>query len=147
MSVWLDRRLVSMSRKESEIVNKLDNALVSKTITKLQHNVYIQLLNIPQGKVTTYKGMANAVKCNSARAIGQALRKNPFAPEVPCHRVVRSDLTLGGFAGSLENNSVNKKKKLLQDEGVEFTNTKDDQSSQEKVNKKSIWIFENNSDQ
>lgn len=133
-------------KSSSEIVNKLRNALLSKTITKLQHDVYMQLLNIPKGKVTTYKEMAKAVECNSAQAIGQALRKNPFAPEVPCHRVVRSDLTLGGFSGSLENSSVDRKKKLLQDEGVEFTDTNDDQSSQEKVSNGSIWLFKNGSD-
>jgi len=130
-----------VSGKEStEMIAKLDKALLIKQITKLQYNVYIQLLNIPKSKVTTYKEMAKAVKCNSARAVGQALRKNPFAPEVPCHRVVRSDLTLGGFSGSLNSE---KKMKILESEGVLFTETKDSQCSQAKVSKKSIWTFVN----
>lgn len=137
--------LVNMSECETPEMIKLREALNSEAITKLQYSVYVQLLNIPLGKVTTYKEMANAVNCNSPRAIGQALRKNPFAPGVPCHRVVKSDLTLGGFSGSLTNETVDKKMKLLKEEGVEFTDTKDDQSSQAKVSKESIWIFKNNS--
>ncbi len=134
-----------MSGTESaKILVKLSNALAEKTITKLQHDVYIQLLDVPQGKVTTYKEIAKAVKCNSSQAIGQALRRNPFAPQVPCHRVIRSDMTLGGFSGSTNNDTVDKKKVLLQSEGVEFTDTQDDRSSQATVKKESIWTFGTN---
>lgn len=132
---------------QSEMLIKLQKGLLGKLITKLQYEVYVQLLRIPKGNVTTYKEMAKAVKCNSARAIVQALRKNPFAPEVPCHRVVRSDLTLGGFSGSLSNKTVEKKMKILQGEGVGFTQMNDNnQCSQAKVEKSSIWIFTNNSE-
>jgi O-6-methylguanine DNA methyltransferase len=56
---------------------------------------------IPKGRVTTYGDMAKALSPPScARAVGQAMRRNPFAPKVPCHRVVASDLKLGGFKGS-----------------------------------------------
>lgn len=81
------------------------------------------------------------MKCNSARAIGQALRKNPFAPDVPCHRVVKANFTLGGFAGSIGNGTVEKKKNLLQDEGVKFQTlpAKQDQWSDAKVNEDDIW--------
>ncbi|CAN0536123.1 unnamed protein product, partial [Ectocarpus sp. 8 AP-2014] len=51
---------------------------------------------IPAGKISTYGGVANVLN-SSARAVGGALRGNPFAPVVPCHRVVMSDLTIGGF--------------------------------------------------
>lgn len=76
-------------------------AFANKSITKLQHDVYLVLLNVPPGKTTTYGQIAKKVNCNSARAIGQALRKNPFAPEVPCHRVVKANLSLGGFSGEI----------------------------------------------
>ena len=50
--------------------------------------------------------------------MGQALRRNPFAPEVPCHRVIRSDLTLGGFAGQTDGPELERKRRLLIEEGV-----------------------------
>ncbi|CRK97403.1 CLUMA_CG010793, isoform A [Clunio marinus] len=119
----------------------LKKALINKTITKLQFDVYMVLLNIPAGKVTTYKNIANIVKCNSSRAIGQALRRNPFAPDVPCHRVVKSDLTLGGFSGSTGNKTVERKLKILQSEGVEFQPLKDKKLEiyHTKVKEEHIW--------
>lgn len=53
---------------------------------------------IPAGKVTTYGDMAKALG-SSPRAIGQAMRRNPFAPVVPCHRVIATNMQLGGFSG------------------------------------------------
>lgn len=136
-----------MPGKESqEMADKLHKAFMSKQISKLQFNVYLELLKVPEGKVTTYKELAKAVKCNSARAIGQALRKNPFAPEVPCHRVVRTDLTLGGFSGGVSNKTVEKKMKLLRDEGVALKESKEDQCSQTQVTKNNIWTFSNTSE-
>lgn len=129
-----------MSTTITETVKK---AFAAKSISKLQYKVYMELLNIPQGKVTTYGRMAKKVSCNSARAIGQALRKNPFAPEVPCHRVVKSNFSLGGFAGSTGNISVEKKMKILQKEGVDFLEpTKNDQCSEIKVGENCIWDFD-----
>lgn len=55
---------------------------------------------IPKGRVSTYGDLAKALSPPScARAVGQAMRRNPFAPRVPCHRVIASDLRLGGFSG------------------------------------------------
>ena len=69
---------------------------------------------IPLGKVATYGQIARAMgKPHSARAVGQALHCNPFAPKVPCHRVVRNNGNLGGFAGGLK-----KKISLLRQEGI-----------------------------
>ena len=58
----------------------------------------------------------------AVRAVGSALRKNPFAPEVPCHRVIASNLTIGGFHRSkdLEGELIQKKIRMLKEEGVEF---------------------------
>lgn len=80
---------------------------------------------IPAGKVSTYGALAKVL--NSApRAVGQGLRRNPFAPEVPCHRVVASTLELGGFGGSWgpETKLVKEKKALLEKEGVRFLGSK-----------------------
>ena len=69
---------------------------------------------ITRGKVTTYLSIAKAIgRPKAACAVGNALNKNPYAPQVPCHRVVKSDGSLGGFAGG-----VKKKKALLEKEGV-----------------------------
>lgn len=123
----------------AQIYMKLKKAHLSKAISDLQYKVYSQLMLIPAGKVTTYSQVAKLVKCNSPRAIGQALKKNPFAPEVPCHRVVKSDRSLGGFSGSVENRTVEKKFKLLTSEGVEFEPVDGDQMSFAKVDPGSIW--------
>jgi methylated-DNA-[protein]-cysteine S-methyltransferase len=68
---------------------------------------------VPKGKVTTYGCIARALGGNAYRAVGQALNRNPYAPEVPCHRVVGSNGTLTGFAGGLA-----KKRRMLEQEGV-----------------------------
>ena len=63
-------------------------------------NVVAQVCSaIPKGKVSTYGALSQVLK-SSPRAVGQALRRNPYAPQVPCHRVVASTLELGGFSGS-----------------------------------------------
>lgn len=60
------------------------------TITEYQTRVYSLLKQIPAGKVSTYAAMSKALG-SSPRAVGGALRRNPFAPEVPCHRVIGAD--------------------------------------------------------
>ena len=82
--------------------------------------VYSLCRKIPKGKVATYKAIARALN-SSPRAVGRALRKNPYAPEVPCHRVIKSDGNIGGFKGSLDNQE---KINLLIKEGVEIRNNK-----------------------
>lgn len=58
-------------------------------VTEYQTRVYSLLQQIPEGKVTTYAAMSKALN-SSPRAVGGALRNNPFAPEVPCHRCIAS---------------------------------------------------------
>ena len=72
---------------------------------------------IPKGKVTTYKLIADALKSHP-RAVGQALKVNPYAPKVPCHRIIASDGSLGGFMGQTAGKELEKKKRLLQSEGI-----------------------------
>jgi methylated-DNA-[protein]-cysteine S-methyltransferase len=65
--------------------------------------------------------VAKQLGCGSSQAIGQALRRNPYAPEMPCHRVVSSALTLGGFNGQRDGAELRRKRQMLEDEGVIFT--------------------------
>ncbi len=69
---------------------------------------------IPKGKISTYKEIARALKNpNSSRAVGNALNKNPYAPIVPCHRVIRTNGEVGGFASG-----SSKKMAILKKEGI-----------------------------
>ena len=79
-----------------------------------KQRVWKALKRVPRGKVTTYALLARAVHVpRGARAVGHACNKNPFAPHVPCHRVVKSDGSLGGYATGLR-----RKRALLEKEGV-----------------------------
>ena len=72
-------------------------------------------MKIPKGQVKTYKEVAIGInKPKSARAVANACGKNPYAPRVPCHRVIRSDRTIGGFSAP---GGKKAKKKLLEKEG------------------------------
>jgi methylated-DNA-[protein]-cysteine S-methyltransferase len=75
---------------------------------------------VPKGKVTTYAAIARGLGSPKAsRAVGNAMNKNPYAPGVPCHRVVGTSGALTGYAGGLP-----KKAKMLEDEGVEVRHGK-----------------------
>lgn len=77
--------------------------------------IWVLCIKIPKGKVSTYKELAHALGTRAYRAVGQALKKNPHSPLIPCHRVVCSDGRLGGYHG--RKNSA-KKIALLRREGV-----------------------------
>ena len=81
-------------------------------LTRFQQIVYRAVCAVPMGETRSYQWVAEAIgRPRAARAVGQALHRNPFAPTVPCHRVVRADGTLGGYAGGLA-----RKRRLLQTE-------------------------------
>ena len=96
---------------------------------------YTVLKKVPKGKITTYKDIARALNSKAYRAVGTAMKKNPYAyaarewaggnispsERVPCHRVINSNGKLGGFASGLKN-----KIKLLKSEGIEIKNNKID---------------------
>jgi len=83
-------------------------------LTDFEKKVLQELEKVPLGRVTTYQNLANKVgKPKAARAVGNALNKNPWAPRVPCHRVVKSDGGIGGYVFGVE-----KKIALLKKEGV-----------------------------
>ena len=77
--------------------------------------VWALTARIPAGQVVTYRQIAEALGTKGYRAVGNALNRNPYAPAVPCHRVVGSNGSLTGFAGGLP-----KKRALLTTEGVRF---------------------------
>ena len=79
--------------------------------TDFQIAVWKELLKIPAGQTKTYKEIAVAIgKPNSSRAVANACAQNPYAPEVPCHRVIRSDGSLGGYSAD---GGIKRKQKLL----------------------------------
>ncbi len=86
--------------------------------TKFQLQVWNCLKKIPKGSIKTYKQVAIAInKPKSARAVANACAKNPYAPNIPCHRVIRSDGGLGGYSGK---GGVDQKLKLLRSEKVDI---------------------------
>ena len=85
-------------------------------MTKFEDAVYAAVCRIPKGKAASYGVVAAAVgNPLAARAVGNALHKNPFFGAVPCHRVVASD---GSLAEAFVFGGVNVQKKMLKDEGV-----------------------------
>ena len=84
--------------------------------TKFQLKVWKYLKKIPKGQIRTYSDVAKAInKPKSVRAVANAIGKNPYAPKIPCHRVIRSDGSLGGYSGK---GGINTKRKLLKSEGI-----------------------------
>jgi O-6-methylguanine DNA methyltransferase len=73
------------------------------------------LLKVPVGYVTTYGALAKAAG-GGARAVGRVMAMNPFAPLIPCHRVVRSDFSIGGYGGEVVGQGVKMKHAILQRE-------------------------------
>jgi len=98
-------------------------------MTTLAERAYELLRQVPQGRVTTYKHLAQALNTRAYRAIGQVMKRNPYAPVVPCHRVVSSSGKIGGFMGKKQGEEIDKKITLLREEGVEIRNGK-------------VWKFE-----
>ena len=87
---------------------------------KIEEKIYQKLLEVPLGNVTTYGDLAKAINLkNGQRIVGQIMKKNPFPVIVPCHRVVKSDGTIGGYAYGIE-----RKKYMLSKEGLEINNDK-----------------------
>jgi methylated-DNA-[protein]-cysteine S-methyltransferase len=93
-------------------------------MTPFQQKTYVLLKQVPAGKVTTYKAIADALGTRAYRAIGQYMKHNPYAPTVPCHRVVASDGSIGGFMGKTSGPEIAKKIALLQKEGIIICNNR-----------------------
>ncbi len=95
-----------------------------KAPTAFAQRVYQQLRKVPAGKVTTYKALAQSLGTKSYQAVGTAMKNNPYAPEVPCHRVVKTNGMIGGFMGYMTGQTIEKKRQMLQTEGIEFEGVK-----------------------
>ncbi|KAA8647203.1 hypothetical protein EYZ11_006842 [Aspergillus tanneri] len=105
-----------------QIQKSLHRISTHPTLSPYRRRVYRVLLSIPPGRWTTYSALAKYLN-SSARAIGTAMRTNPFAPDVPCHRVLAADRTLGGYMGSSNakgGKNLERKKRMLEGEGVKF---------------------------
>ena len=90
------------------------SSLMTLKGTKFQLKVWKYLKTIQKGKVKTYKQVAIGIKRpKSARAVANACSKNPYAPKIPCHRVIRSDGALGGYSGR---GGIKQKLRLLRSE-------------------------------
>ena len=86
----------------------------------LDKKIYKKLLEVPKGKITTYGELAKAVGLkNGQRAIGKIMNKNPYPVIIPCHRVVKSDGNVGGYAYGEEIKSD-----MLTREGIVIKNGK-----------------------
>jgi len=91
---------------------------------KFEERVWKLMERIPAGKVTTYGLIAKKLNTRAYRAVGNACRRNPYAPRVPCHRVVRSDVSVGGYSGKTSGKYVKRKIQMLRREGVQISDGK-----------------------
>jgi len=94
-------------------------------MSSFSQDVYAATKQIPKGKLSTYKLIAEAVgRPGASRAVGTVLSHNPYAPMVPCHRVISSTGSLGGYFGDNDTNTssekIQKKLNMLLDEGLQF---------------------------
>ena len=84
--------------------------------TKFQVKVWKYLKKIPPGSLKTYSQVAKGIgKTLAVRAVASAIGKNPYSPQIPCHRVIRSDGSIGGYSGK---GGIKTKKFLLKKEGI-----------------------------
>lgn len=113
---------LSQQQQQQDMQPQLDRIAASDK-TPFQKRVLSLLCQVPRGRVTTY-GLMSRHLGSSPRAIGSAMRRNPFAPEVPCHRVVATGGALGGFKGAWpkdgEGITLDEKRSLLRGEGLRF---------------------------
>jgi len=104
----------------SSVEASLPTLILTSPLPAHTHRVLLALLQIPPGQYTTYGSLARFL-ASSPRAVGNAVRKNPFAPSVPCHRVLAADGSIGGYMGEWGSGErVERKVALLRGEGVRF---------------------------
>jgi methylated-DNA-[protein]-cysteine S-methyltransferase len=107
--------------KKDSPVEKIEKVKSDKGFNR--ETVYALLKTVPLGKVTTYGAIAKKLNSKAARAVGTMMATNPYAPVVPCHRVLKSDGSIGQFTNP---GGVNRKVEMLSEEGVTVTNGKVD---------------------
>ncbi|MBP2047007.1 methylated-DNA--[protein]-cysteine S-methyltransferase [Methanobacterium aggregans] len=87
--------------------------------SSFERSVLLEVSKIPHGEVTTYKKISESLKTQGYRAVGTAIGKNPFPIIIPCHRVVKSDGSIGNYSGG-----VKMKREILKNEGVKIKGDK-----------------------
>ncbi len=117
-----------MNATTTQLESKIRNGKIVPGMSFAQ-KVWAITATIPRGRVMTYADVARRLKTTGYRAVGRALHVNPYAPQVPCHRVVGSDGKLTGYAGGLP-----KKRQLLESEGVHFAGPRVDLSRSRMTN-------------
>ena len=110
------RAICTIFTHHNQVMDIRKRLEASTEITTFQRKVYMELLNVPTGATITYGELARRIGCRSAQAVGQALKRNPFSPEVPCHRVIAANGSLGGYFGEREGEMIERKGKLLNEE-------------------------------
>jgi methylated-DNA-[protein]-cysteine S-methyltransferase len=103
--------------KENFAINPGENKTPIQS--EFERRVLVEVSKIPKGEVRTYKEIASSLGSRGWRAVGNVMAKNPFPLLIPCHRVVKSDLTIGNYRGG-----VAMKKELLKNEGIEISGQK-----------------------
>ncbi|KAL2801285.1 6-O-methylguanine DNA methyltransferase [Aspergillus keveii] len=129
-----DLELAQAQEQNQQILKLTKKISMHPTLTSFRKRTYMCLLAIPRGHWTTYAALAKHLG-SSARAVGTAMRLNPFAPGVPCHRVLNVDGGLGGYMGTPPEKdrgrkgvgrgsklvgNLERKRRLLESEGVIF---------------------------
>jgi methylated-DNA-[protein]-cysteine S-methyltransferase len=122
-----DLTLTSTTKdNDNDMAAQIKRIASSATLTPFRKQTLTLLCRIPPGRWSTYQAMSDYISATShktcARAVGSAMRNNPFAPEVPCHRILSSDGSIGGFKGDwgAEGKYAGEKRRLLGEEGVKF---------------------------
>ena len=112
-------RLPSPPTTPAQVDDEIYNLITSSDLTPFRQRVLLTLCQVPPGRFTTYAAISEHLN-SSPRAVGNALRNNPFAPRVPCHRVMASGGRLGGFGGEwgAQGKHAGEKVRLLKAEGV-----------------------------
>ena len=115
-----------IATKDHDMAAQIKRIESSTSLTPFRKQTLTLLCRIPTGRWSTYQAMSDYITATShktcARAVGNAMRNNPFAPEVPCHRILSSDGSIGGFKGDwgAEGKYAGQKRELLREEGVKF---------------------------
>ena len=89
-------------------------------MSQFNQKVYELLMKVPAGRITTYKVIAETLGTKAYRAVGNALKNNPDAPRIPCHRVIKSSGNIGGFNGETNGKEIQQKIYLLKKEGIKI---------------------------
>jgi len=120
---WLNEKMYKITAEDEKKLAKLST---------YQQDILRILAEVPKGKVTTYSDLAKELAKRDAkwspgasRAVGTTMRNNPCGPQIPCHRVVKSDGTIGSFRGGAKG-AVEEKIAMLRGEGVTVVNGKID---------------------